>query len=217
MDFYTFDDEYVRRLREGDRWTVEHFVRYFNNLMLIKLRSHRFRSAQGIDDVRQEVFVRVFRALRLPGSGPRDGRKLGAFVNSICNNVVLEHFRKNGHTESLDEKHSDVPDASAGVVDALVTAETKERVKRVLSNLPKKDADLLQALFFEERDKDQICRDFGVDRNYLRVLLHRAKEKFRSDYLDADGEVAMMDRKRPSTSPPPIKPPWPRPGGRDDS
>ena len=34
-------------------------------------------------------------------------------------------------------------------------------------------------MFFEGRDKDQICRDLEVDRDYLRVLLHRAKNHFR--------------------------------------
>jgi RNA polymerase sigma-70 factor (ECF subfamily) len=45
-------------------------------------------------------------------------------------------------------------------------------------------------LFFEERDKDDICRTLNVDRNYLRVLLHRAKAKFRDRFLsDADEGV----------------------------
>jgi RNA polymerase sigma-70 factor (ECF subfamily) len=38
---------------------------------------------------------------------------------------------------------------------------------------------LLRWLFFDERDKDDICRELNIDRNYLRVLLHRAKNRFR--------------------------------------
>ena len=68
MDFFTFDDEYVRRLRDGDRWTVEHFYSYFQQLLLIKLRG-RLPSKEAIDDVRQEVFARFFRALESPGGG----------------------------------------------------------------------------------------------------------------------------------------------------
>ena len=63
VELYSFDDDYVRRLRDGDRWTEEHFHEYFNELLLIKLRS-RMTSLHAIDDVRQEVFVRVFRTLR---------------------------------------------------------------------------------------------------------------------------------------------------------
>jgi RNA polymerase sigma-70 factor (ECF subfamily) len=34
----------------------------------------------------------------------------------------------------------------------------------------------------EEKDKDEVCEQFGVDRDYFRVLLHRAKDKFRVLY-----------------------------------
>jgi RNA polymerase sigma-70 factor (ECF subfamily) len=34
-------------------------------------------------------------------------------------------------------------------------------------------------IFIEERDKDDVCRELGIDRDYLRVLLHRAKMRCR--------------------------------------
>ena len=190
MDLYTFDDNYVTRLRDRDRWTEEHFLAYFNELLLIKLRG-RLRSRQAIDDVRQEVFVRVFRMLRTEGI--RDGRKLGAFVNSVCNNVLLEWYRDSSRTETLDPRHEDVPDDTD--LEALfATAETNAIVRRVLHRMPKKDADLLRAVVLEERDKDEVCREFGVDRNYLRVLLHRAREKFRNEYLRTPNVLSFDDR-----------------------
>jgi RNA polymerase sigma-70 factor, ECF subfamily len=45
-----------------------------------------------------------------------------------------------------------------------------------------RDRELLRAIFLEEGDKDEVCRRFGVDRDYLRVRLHRAKERFRLLY-----------------------------------
>ena len=46
-----------------------------------------------------------------------------------------------------------------------------------------RDRRLLREIFLEERDKDAVCQDFGVDRDYLRVLLHRAKQAFKAVYL----------------------------------
>lgn len=180
MQLYSFDDDYVRRLREGDPWTEEHFLRYFNELLLIKLRS-RLSSLEAINDVRQEVFVRVFRVL-LAG-GVQDGRKLGSFVNSVCNNVLLESFRTKDGAEKLTAEHAEIADEALSVEDALVTGEQKAQVQRVLDQLEPKDAKLLRSVFLEEHDKDEICREYGVDRDYLRVLLYRAKEKFRSAFL----------------------------------
>ena len=35
----SFDSEYVRRLKEGDHATEQHFTSYFGELLLIKLRA----------------------------------------------------------------------------------------------------------------------------------------------------------------------------------
>jgi len=71
-----------------------------------------------------------------------------------------------------------VPDAHS----ALVARESQVQVRRVLEGLPSKDRELLREIFFLEKDKDEICRERGVDREYLRVLLHRAKTRFREGY-----------------------------------
>ncbi|HET8799127.1 MAG TPA: sigma-70 family RNA polymerase sigma factor [Thermoanaerobaculia bacterium] len=176
MELFPFDDDYVGRLRSGDPATEEHFHSYFRELLLVKLR-RRLRSMQAVDDVRQEVFKRVLEHL----GELRDARKLGAFVNSTCNLVLLEFYRAESRAESLGEE-AEV--AMAADADAhLDAARTRVRVRRALENLEPRDAEILRAVFLEEGDKDEICRRYGIDRGYLRVLLHRAKEKFRAQYL----------------------------------
>jgi RNA polymerase sigma-70 factor (ECF subfamily) len=180
--FYDFDDSYLERLREGDFRTQEHFVSYFSELIQLKLRS-RLRSQQAIEDVRQETFTRVFALLRSAG-GIREPERLGAFVNSICNNVLLEHYRSSTRQSSLEEEDSEeFPDRAVDALSALVAKQVQENVRRVVEELPERDRRILKEVFLEERDKDQVCHDFGVDRDYLRVLLHRAKMSFRSLYL----------------------------------
>ena len=55
-------------------------------------------------------------------------------------------------------------------------------MRRTLEALPQKEKDLLRWLFFEERDKDAVCAELKIDRNYLRVMLHRAKNHFREQF-----------------------------------
>ena len=182
MQFQAFDAPYVERLRSGDFRTQEHFVAYFSELIQLKLRA-RLRSPQAIEDVRQETFVRVFAALRSPG-GIRQPERLGAFVNSICNNVLLEHYRSSSRSDSLDdEPQNELPDPVMDVLGAVAAKQMEEKVREILDEMPERDRRILREVFLEERDKDDICRDFGVDRDYLRVLLHRAKQSFKSLYL----------------------------------
>ena len=184
MEFFSFDESYLQRLRGGDFPTEQHFVDYFGQLLRIKLRS-RLRSSQSVDDIRQETFVRVLKAVRT--GGVRSAEGLGSFVNSICNNVLQEHYRSSARAvSSQDENPLDPPDTSIDLDGMLVAKQTREQVRHALSMLSEKDRRLLRALFFEEKNKDEICTDFGVDRDYLRVLLHRAKQSFRTLYEQAE-------------------------------
>lgn len=186
MDFFSFDSGYLERLAAGDAAAEAHFHEYFGELMFIKLRARQL-PAHMIDDIRQETFLRVFQALRKDGI--RQPERIGAFVNSVCNNVLLE-FHRAGSRTTLTDTTPDAPDDSMSSEDRLIARERRERVRELLARMPQKNQRLLTAVFLEERPVDEVCGEFGVDRNYLRVLLFRARMQLK----DA---LRRSDRKRP--------------------
>jgi RNA polymerase sigma-70 factor (ECF subfamily) len=186
LQFQSFDASYVERLRAGDFRTQDHFVAYFTELIQIKLRS-RLKSPQAIEDVRQETFARFFTALH--AGKIQQPERLGSFVNSMCNNVLLEHYRSGARQDPLDDEDGkDFPATGIDLVSALAAQQTEKKVREIIEQLSERDRRLLREIFIEERDKDDVCRDFGVDREYLRVLLYRAKRAFKSLYLKDMGD-----------------------------
>jgi len=181
LQFCVFDASYVSNLCAGNPQTQAHFFAYFSELLRIKLRG-RLQSPQAIEDVCQETFTRVFSVLRK--NGLRHPERLGAFVNMVCNHVLSEHYRSSNGSESLDvERRSEVPDNAASALDLVAAKQMREKVRTILKGLPARDSSLLQAVFLDERDRDEVCREFGVDRDYLRVLLHRAKQEFKTEFV----------------------------------
>ena len=178
LELFPFDEAYVGRLREGDPSTESHFVEYFSQLIQIKLRA-RFLAAEVVDDLRQETFARVIRSLRSEG-GIRQANRLGPFVNSVCNNVLLEYYRSGLKNVPLDTNHLELPDKVLNLESLAISQETQQAVRNLLLQLPDRDQAILRAVFLDELSKDEVCKRFGVGRDYLRVLLHRAKEKFRA-------------------------------------
>ncbi len=189
MQFEAFDASYLKRLQEGDHQTQQHFVAYFGELIQKKLRS-RVSSSQLVADLRQETFARVFKVVR-GGSGIRHPERLGPFVVSVCNHVLMEHYRSSARETPLEDEQGDIfPDThSPDPLNSAMGKQTVKIVRQVLEELPERDRRVLRELFLEERDKDDICHDFGVDRDYLRVLVHRAKQAFKSQYLKGKGPV----------------------------
>jgi RNA polymerase sigma-70 factor (ECF subfamily) len=181
VELFAFDGAYVGRLRQGDPQTEGHFVSYFEQLLRIKLRA-RMLAQDTVEELRQETLRRVIAALRSPG-GVRQPERFGAFVNSTCNNVLMEFYRSSGRSEQLEEFHLEKTDRVLDVESSVATQEMCQHIRRILDTLPKRDRQLLRAIFLEDKDKDEVCRLFHVDRGYLRVLLHRAKDRFKAVYL----------------------------------
>ncbi len=174
----SFNQDYLRKLAEGDREVERHFISFFGAVLRVKLRN-KLRSPQQIEDVRQETFLRVFTSLRKE-NGIHEPQRLGAFVNAVCNNVMMESFRASIRYRQMPEDMPEIVDESADSSRNLVTGERRKMVESILAELPEKDRELLRRIFLEEEDKERIAAAMGVKPEYLRLLVHRAKGRFRA-------------------------------------
>ena len=179
LEFFAFDASYVEKLRAGDAQIEGHFVSYFSELIRLKLRS-RLNSKEAIEDVRQETFMRVLTLLRGKG-GLRQPERLGPFVNSVCNHVLFEHYRSQKRAKATidNEVEATIAGREPSALSLLEAKDTERVVRQILNQLPERDRRLLQSVLLEERNKDEVCAEFGITREYLRVLLHRARKKLR--------------------------------------
>jgi RNA polymerase sigma-70 factor (ECF subfamily) len=175
VDFYSFDEEYLRRLGAHDPATEAHFVAYFSERLKITLRA-RGVDAVTIEDVRQETFCRVW--VGIQSGSVKNPLGFGAYVHSICKNVLSENRRVDHRNQHDSLESTDVIDGQLGLEELLQRRQNGTRVRAILAELPERDRHLLQARFFEDRDNQEVCDDFGVDRDYLRVLFHRAINRF---------------------------------------
>lgn len=191
VDRQVFDQDYVARLTRGDAEIERHFALYFGDLLLIKLRA-RVRSPQLVEDARQETLLRVLNVLRNKG-GIEHPERLGAFVNSVCENVMRELFRSDGRFQQMPENAVEPTDEAASADSGFITSERKAAVRQVLGNLGDTDRRILRMLFLEERDKDEICRALHIDRDYLRVRVHRALARCRTAIQNARPPVPVAN------------------------
>ena len=103
--------------------------------------------------------------------------------------MLLETYRAGGRTTPLEDETSEPPAPGPSVESEVLRVEERAKVRDAIAGLPAKDKDLIRWLFFEERDKDDICRELHVDREYLRVMLHRAKQRFRERFVGGEQQT----------------------------
>lgn len=174
MDYFPFDDDYVRRLREGDPTTEEHYSSYFPPKLRIVLGVMGLR-AQDADDVIQDTLMRVL--VKVKANEIRDGHTFGKYVVTTCRNIAKEEFRKSRKTDQLDDGDERPNDDNPETV--AIKHQLSLLIQMLVSSLGERDAAVLRELFLEERDKDEICLRHNLTRKNLRVIVHRAIRRLR--------------------------------------
>jgi RNA polymerase sigma-70 factor, ECF subfamily len=173
-----FNESDLDALKDRDTDAQNRLVSSFSRPVLVKLRAF-LRSPELIQDAFQETFLRV---LTYFGSGKTLDRpgSLAAFIHSTCHNVALELLRGETRHDQMPENHPGPRAVGPDPEHQLVTRERKDFVRNLLNGLSSKDRQLLKRVFLDDEDKDAVCRDFHVDRAYLRVLLYRARQNCRA-------------------------------------
>ena len=105
-------------------------------------------------------------------------------MNTACQELLIDlHNPKSGLQESLsDSLHK--PDTCVNAESKLMNQGCKPQIRQVLELFPARDRKLLYLIFHEKNDQDEVCRRFGVNRNYLQALLRHAKMRLRVKLLD---------------------------------
>jgi RNA polymerase sigma-70 factor (ECF subfamily) len=142
-----------------------------------KVLYHVGHNCADVDDLVQESLARFIKAAQKEQI--RNTQELGAFLNGVARNVIMEYRRRVRREPNLDE---DIQIPETRVRPDAEIFEMRDAIDNGLAELAERDRDILRALYLEGRDKDEICNDWNISDAQFRVVLFRAKERFRRVY-----------------------------------
>jgi RNA polymerase sigma-70 factor (ECF subfamily) len=132
-----------------------------------------------IDDVVQETLRRFLEASQADRMRTPDAA--GAFLNGICRNVISEYRRRLFRDAPMPEVPPEPPPKRLPPTDVF---ELRDAIAEGMKQLSKRDQEVLRALYLEEKPVEEILELTGLTPGNFRVVLFRAKEKFRQIYCD---------------------------------
>jgi RNA polymerase sigma-70 factor, ECF subfamily len=132
-----------------------------------------------VDDIVQETLARFLVAAR--EEKIHNPESAGAFLNGVCRNVILEYRRKGMREEPMPEV---VPEPPGKAIPQSELFELRQAVAQGLEQLSERDRRILREFYLEERSKEEILKQTGMSDEKFRVVLFRAKERFRAIYLE---------------------------------
>ena len=170
--------------QKGDKASFEALLRkYFSRIFNFLYRA--LGSREAAEDLTQEVFIRVYRAL----PSYRHEAKFQTWLYVIARNLAYNELRKNKHkafslenvmmTDEGEVRHHF---ADSNAVDPYRELENKETlflVQQAVNSLPEnqKTAVILQR--FEGMSYEEIAATLGCSAQAVKSLLNRAKESLK--------------------------------------
>jgi RNA polymerase sigma-70 factor, ECF subfamily len=159
-----FSGEEIEKLRPRVRFKVCYEVGFY---------------CPDVDDIVQETLARF-----LVATGKekiQNPAAVGAFLNGICRNVILEYRRRNMRDEPMPEVVPEPPGKGIAEADLF---ELREAIAQGLEQLSERDRCVLRGFYLEEKKKEEILEQMGMTDENFRVVLCRAKERFRAIYVE---------------------------------
>lgn len=138
-------------------------------------------NADGVEDLVQETFLRVFRGL-----GYFDVRaKLSTWIYTIAHNVAIDHLRKSGrlHVAPLDSEMDTAMSAETGPEAAVSREEMRLFIRDGMAQLPEKYRLPLVYTALDELDYPTVAVMLGVPIGTLKTLVFRGKRMLK-DHIE---------------------------------
>ena len=159
-----FSAEDLEQLRARLRYKVRYEVGFY---------------CPDVDDIVQETLARVLVATR--EEKINNPAAVGAFLNGVCRNVISEYRRRNMRDEPMPEVVPEPP--GKGIAESELF-ELRQAIAQGLDQLSDRDRRVLRAFYLEEKPRGEILRETGLTEENFRVVLCRAKERFRAIYVE---------------------------------
>ena len=190
MDDRAADRDLVNRCRggDGDAAFRELVDQYKGMVFAVISRTVSDRSL--VEDLAQDVFVRVHRGLR----SFRGDARLSTWMCRIAINVCADARQRAPREVSLDAVPAGTPPPPAAIVvdPAFAGLELRDRVAKAMARLSDRSRLVLTLHYFAGRGYEEIAEALDVPLGTVKTQLHRAKQELRA-VLEADLKVRHVD------------------------
>ena len=142
------------------------------------------RDRAAAEDLAQEVFVKLWRAL--PGY---DGRaQLSTWIYAITRNAAVSELRRRRRSVSLSDPTVLEEVEHAGAVPAAVPEDLM--LRRCIEALPEKQRQAITLYYLDERPVEEVAAMMGLPANTVKTHLHRARASLAAAIGPTGEEVA---------------------------
>jgi len=179
------DDELVRLAQQG---SLDAFTDLYQRYLPVVYNRVRYVVPErDIEDVVQEVFISLMKALR----SYRGNSKFSTWLRTLTNRRIVDYYRRRSRTEiQLEAEQSEAETSTAPeLITAAESPAIEDRVvlRQMLQALPEPYQEVILLRFAEELPFDEIARVRGQSLEATKSLFRRALATLRKQVGETHG------------------------------
>ncbi len=137
-----------------------------------------------IDDTVQETFLKAMKTydrFTFKSEG-----ELKSWLLTVCRNVIVDGFRSQKNTLSIEANEIDVPDESNAeewLEEQVNQSQELEKIKKILITMKPIEQELIRLRIFENMEFNQIAVTLSTNEGAVKMRYYRAIDKLKTSIL----------------------------------
>lgn len=146
---------------------------------LYRVAYHLTGNAQDAEDLLQDTYLKLWQKR----NDLRHEVMAEAYLVTLMQNLFRDQRRlkRIDTSEDIDD-HAEPPDERS-LAHAVETQDEARQMEALMDGLPRRDSSILRMHLVEDKSYEEIERDTGLSQGYIRVVMTRAKQKLKQQYL----------------------------------
>jgi len=169
----------IERARGHDAQALEELYRRYVR-RVFGLCRYMLNSQESAEDATSEVFLKLQRLIESYDGSIRFPRWLLRVAGNQCIDA-LRHGQRGRQVivEVEDAAVIEAPSSELSPLGAVISTEERAQVRDTIARLPQNYRVPLVLRYYSELSYDEIAQQLGLQRNYVAVLIFRAKQELR--------------------------------------
>jgi len=173
------ENAYIAAVLNGNTQSYTYLINRYKGLVYT-LCLKIVKNQEDAEEIAQDVFLKAYQQL----ANFRQESKFSTWLYKIAYHTSLNKIkRKKIWKESIDMENEDHPSLQIedttfeGQFETLSKAEQKKYLQLAVDSLQKEDAGIITLFYFAENSIEEISEITGIEKNNVKVKLHRARKK----------------------------------------
>lgn len=147
--------------------------------LLYRVAFHLTGNVQDAEDLLQDTYLKLWQKR----NDLRDEAITQAYLVTLMRNLLRDQQRLKHIDSSAELKDELSPPDERSLEGQIAAKDEASQLESLISQLPKRDEEIIRMHLMEERSYEEIEQDTGLSQGNIRIIVMRTKQKLKQQFI----------------------------------